>query len=249
MQHQTSIILCRPQHPGNIGSIARAMCNFSFTNLILVSPPTDWRTHDDLLHMSNGYIEPLDNAIVVDSLADVQNRCSRLIAFTRRIGEKRPVHGELQDLKGSVFHMDQPQHFGFVFGNERTGLLSEELDYCDTLYSIATSQERGSLNLAVSAAIVMYEIALCLNKTEVYADGSSAKPITVVSHMECQKRALEIIDTLDMTDVFQRGKDQRGISQRYVHRMLSRASLTHFESNWIKKMVLILRPFVRKTPK
>jgi len=244
MAHQTSIILCRPQHPGNIGSVARAMCNFSFTNLILVAPPVNWRMHDDLLYMSNGYVEPLDNAMVVQSLGEVQGICSRIIGFTRRIGAKRPVHGELQDLKQSVMNTNQPQHFGFVFGNERTGLLSHELEFCDTLYSIATSKDKGSLNLAVSSAVVMYEIAIALQNTDVHADGSPAKPIAVISHLDCQKRASEIIETLDMTDVFDKGKDNRERSLRYIQTMLSRASLTPFESNWIKKMVLRIRPFI-----
>ena len=247
MKHQTSIILCRPQQTGNIGSVARAMCNFSFANLILVAPPVNWRTHDDLLYMSNGYVEPLDNAIVVQSLEEVQNICSRLIGFTRRIGSKRPVHGELQDLKKNIVDTSQPQHFGFVFGNERTGLLSNELEFCDTLYSIATSKDKGSLNLAVSTAVVMYEIAIALQNTDVHADGTTAKPISIVNHLECQKRASEIIETLDLTDVFDKGKDNRDRSLRYVRMMLSRASLSRFESNWIKKMVLRIRPYI--TPK
>ena len=245
MKHQTSIILCRPQHPGNIGSVARAMCNFSFENLILVAPPVDWRMHGDLLYMSNGYVEPLDNAMVVQSLEEVQSICSRLIGFTRRIGEKRPVHGELQDLKQAIINTSQPQHLGFVFGNERTGLLSQELEFCDTLYSIATSKDRGSLNLAVSTAVVMYEIAIALQSTDVHADGSNVKPIAIVSHLESLKRASEIIETLDMTDVFNKGKDNRERSLRYVQTMLSRASLTPFESNWIKKMVLRIRPYIK----
>ena len=245
MTHQTSIILCRPQHPGNIGSVARAMCNFSFANLILVDPPSGWRIHGDLLYMSNGYVEPLDNAMVVQSLEEVQNICSRLIGFTRRIGAKRPVHGELQDLKQTIINTSQPQHLGFVFGNERTGLLSQELEFCDTLYSIATSKDRGSLNLAVSTAVVMYEIAIALQNTDVHADGSTAKPISIVSHLESLERASEIIETLDMTDVFDKGKDNRERSLRYVQTMLSRASLTPFESNWIKKMVLRIRPYIK----
>ena len=69
-------------------------------------------------------------------------------------------------------------------------------------------------------------------------------PIAVVSHLDCQKRASEIIETLDMTDVFDKGKDNRERSLRYIQTMLSRTSLTPFESNWIKKMVLRIRPFI-----
>ena len=247
MSHQISIVLCRPQQPGNIGSIARAMCNFSFSKLILVSPPKEWRQSEELLYMSNGYIEPLDNAIVISDLSELQNHCSRFIGFTRRIGEKRPVHGELQDLRQHVIETEQPQHYGLLFGNERTGLLADELLFCDTLYSIATSKDQGSLNLAISTSIVMYEMALALQNTAVYADGSTAGPISVVSTLECQKRAVDIIETLDITDVFRRGKDNKMSSIRYLQRILSRASLTPFELNWIKKMALRIRPFVRST--
>lgn len=249
MSHQVSIVLCRPQNTGNIGSIARAMCNFSFSKLILVQPPENWRQSDALLTMSNGYFAPLDQALVVDSLQEIQFICSRLIGFTRRIGEKRPIHGELQDLKESIRQIQQPQHFGLVFGNERTGLLAEELDFCDTLYSIATSKELGSLNLAVASSIVMYEIALELQRTDVHADGSSLKATPIVSHVECIQRAQDIVETLGITDVFEKGKDQKDISLRYVQKVLQRASLTPFESNWIKRMVMRLRPFLSETSK
>ena len=100
------------------------------------------------------------------------------------------------------------------------------------------------MNLAVSSTVVMYEIAIALQNTDVHADGSTVKPIAVVSHLDCQKRAAEIIGTLDMTDVFDKGKDNRERSLRYIQTMLSQASLTPFESNWIKKMVLRIRPFI-----
>lgn len=246
MSHQVSIVLCRPQNAGNIGSIARAMCNFSFSNLILVQPPENWRQSDALLTMSNGYFTPLDDVLVVDSMEEIQSICSRLIGFTRRIGEKRPIHGELQDLKTAIQQIQQPQHFGLVFGNERTGLLAEELEFCDTLYAIATSKEFGSLNLAVATAIVMYEVALELQKTDVHADGTSLKPIPIVSQTECIQRAQEIVDTFGLTDVFEKGKDQKEVSIRYVQKVLQRASLTPFESNWIKRMVMRIRPFLSK---
>ena len=103
MPSLSAIILCRTQHPGNIGSISRAMANFGFTRLILVDPPQGWRQDHDLLNMSNGYIEKLEDILVVDSLAELSGEFGGLIGFTRRAGANRPVLGELEDL--SLIHI------------------------------------------------------------------------------------------------------------------------------------------------
>ena len=58
------------------------------------------------------------------------------------------VLGELEDAVAQVVETKQPERFGLVFGNERTGLSKEELAHRD-FYTIATTKEHGSLNLAM----------------------------------------------------------------------------------------------------
>ena len=248
MTSSAAIILCRPQHPGNIGSVARAMANFDFERLILLTPPAGWREHHDLLNMSNGYTKWLDNALVIDDLQEVSSLFSGLIGFTRRGGSHRPVIGELQDAVAQIAETNQPERFGLVFGNERTGLSQQELAHCDSLYTIATSQEFGSLNLAMATAVVMYQLAQQTNAVRPYADGTALLPQTLISMKEASQRTAEILDTLSITHVFKPGKDQRHNAEVYLRKILTRARLTSFESNWIKRMIMRLRPYIRSQP-
>ncbi len=244
----STIVLCRPQQPGNIGSISRVMANFGFTQLVLVQPPDNWRSHHDLLNMSNGYTECLDNAIVVNSLGDLANQYGGLIGFTRRAGAHRPIIGELHQAIEQVAETNQAERFGLVFGNERTGLSQEELSHCDSLYTIASTQESGSLNLAMAVGVVMYQLAKAVDSIHPHADGTDLRPQPLISTSEVTQRTNEILDTLSITNVFKPGKDQRHHAEVYLRKILMRARLTSFESTWLQRMNMRLRPYIRTKP-
>ncbi len=240
-----TIILCRPQHPGNIGSISRVMANFGFTRLVLVSPPSGWRQDHDLLNMSNGYIEKLEEIQVIDSLQELDGQFAGLIGFTRRAGSNRPILGELEDAVTQVVETKQPERFGLVFGNERTGLSTEELAHCDSLYTIATTKEHGSLNLAMATGVVMYQLAHAAKSIQPYADGSDLKPEPLISTNEVNRRSNELLDTISQTGIFENGKDQRSHAEVYLRKILMRARLTRFESRWLQRMTMRLQASLR----
>lgn len=243
-----SVVLCRPQHAGNIGSVSRAMANFGFKRLFLVGPPPGWRNDDALLHMANGYTDCLDRAIVVDDLAELDDHLAGLIGFSRRAGTLRPIRGDLQDAVDHICETGSPERFGLVFGNERTGLSNDELKRCDSLYTIASTRSHGSLNVAMAASVVMHQLSRQAGVITPNADGSDAQPIEIISAREASRRASEILDTLDITRVFRPGKDRREDSEVYLRHMLMRARLSPFESNWLKRMSRRLRPYLRDDP-
>jgi tRNA/rRNA methyltransferase len=249
MSSLSAIILCRPQQPGNIGSISRSMANFGFTQLVLVSPPTGWRQDNDLLNMSNGYTEMLDNALVVNNLGELEHQYGGLIGFTRRAGVHRSVIGELQQAIEQISETKQAHRFGLVFGNERTGLSKEELSHCDSLYTIATTQAHGSLNLAMAVGVVMYQLARELDSIQPHADGTDLKPQPLISTTEVSQRTNEILDTLSRTNVFRPGKDQRQHAEIYLRKILMRARLTSFESSWLQRMNMRVRTHLHTTEK
>ena len=224
------------------------MANFGFRKLFLVGPPPGWRDDDALLNMANGYTDCLDRAVVVDDLAGLDDHLSGLIGFSRRAGAHRPIRGDLQDAVGHICETQRPELIGLVFGNERTGLLNEELRHCDSLYTIASTHSHGSLNVAMAAGVVMYELSCQAGVIAPHADGSDAQPVQIISALEATRRANEILDTLSLTKVFRPGKDRREDSEVYLRRMLMRARLSPFESNWLKRMSMRLRPYLRDEP-
>lgn len=241
MSSLSAIILCRTQHPGNIGSISRAMANFGYSRLVLVDPPEGWRQDHDLLNMSNGYIDKLESILVVNSLAELSEEFGGLIGFTRRAGSNRPVLGELEDAVAQIVETKQPKRFGLVFGNERTGLSTEELAHCDSLYTIATTKEHGSLNLAMAAGVVMYQLANAAKSIQPHADGSDLKPEPLIATSEVNQRTNELLDTISQTGIFDNGKDQRSHAEVYLRKILMRARLTGFESRWLQRMSMRLQ--------
>ena len=107
----------------------------------MVQPPDGWRTDHELLNMSNGYTECLDNALIIDNLGELSDDYSGLIGFTRRAGAHRPIIGELQQAIDQVVETQQPEKFGLVFGNERTGPLSSRtLSLRFSLYHLNNSR-------------------------------------------------------------------------------------------------------------
>ena len=62
------IVLIDPSHPGNIGSVARAMKNMALSDLILVRPRSF--PHPESVALAAGADDILTNARVVDSVAE-----------------------------------------------------------------------------------------------------------------------------------------------------------------------------------
>ena len=76
------VILVNTQHPGNIGSTARAMLTMGLTELVLVSP--DRYPHPQARMTAANAIDVLDRAQVVPSLADAIVGCSWVVASSAR---------------------------------------------------------------------------------------------------------------------------------------------------------------------
>ena len=120
------------------------MANFGYDHLVLVRPPDRWRENDELQRLANGYVQALENAIVVESLAELVHSYSGLIGFTRRSGSRRPILGNVDDAAEHLCSVVSTRQIGLVFGNERTGLTQSEIECCDSLYTIETTEKSGS---------------------------------------------------------------------------------------------------------
>ena len=66
IKNQIDIVLVETSHPGNIGSVARAMKTMGLKNLILVNPK-EFPTKEALILSGNAQ-DVIEEAIVVDTL-------------------------------------------------------------------------------------------------------------------------------------------------------------------------------------
>src|SRR5258708_14134501 len=76
------IVLIDPSHPGNIGSVARAMKNMALTDLVLVRPRSF--PHAEANALAAGADDILSGARIVGSVAEAISDCGFIAVTTSR---------------------------------------------------------------------------------------------------------------------------------------------------------------------
>lgn len=152
----TTFILVRPQHPGNIGSAARALANFGFRSLRLVQPRVA-PDHEDAIRLAVGGRAVLRAARTYPDLAAALRGCHFAIGTSRRRGKDRTLH-TLATLHERIPQLEARQRIAVVFGSEEHGLHNDELAQCHDVVTIPSHDECPSLNLSHAVAVVAYEL-------------------------------------------------------------------------------------------
>ena len=156
------------QTPGNVGTIARAMKNFGFEELLLVDPPEldpDGEAYGFAGHAREDVL-PNAREITFDHLVERYHTigCTAVTNRDDRNHVRFPFStpAELADRLPTV---EAPT--ALVFGRERVGLTNEELARIDEICSIPANAEYPVLNLGQAATITLYELRdLTLEETQ-----------------------------------------------------------------------------------
>jgi tRNA/rRNA methyltransferase len=157
MTHKFSIILVRPQLGENIGLVARAMGNFGFSDLRIVSPRDPWpNTSAENASVGAGAI--IKKARVFPSLEGATKDLHYTLCATAR---DRSLKKERLSLKESTRALGAlpTQSVGLVFGPEQAGLTNEEISVTNESFFIPTSPGLRSLNLSHSVLVCLYELS------------------------------------------------------------------------------------------
>ncbi|WP_058835028.1 RNA methyltransferase [Luteimonas abyssi] len=204
------IVLVGTQHPGNIGSAARAMKTMGLHRLALVAPQRF--PHADAEAMAAGAGDVLADASVHDTLAEAVADCRWVVGCTAR--DRRIALEQLapRDAAPRLLAEAGEGVVAVVFGRERTGLENHELQLCHAAVHIPANPDYSSLNLAQAVQVLAYELRLCL----LAADGGRT-PVAVpvptrterreppASHAELEGFFGQLADTLDAID-FHKGR-------------------------------------------
>lgn len=151
------VILVEPKNEGNVGAVARAMRNFGVSDLVLVNP---CRIGPEARRRAMHGVEVLEAAKTVASLQAAVRGAGILVGtsgietrsekhFSRIAIDPRDLGMRVAPVKGTV---------ALAFGREDFGLLEDELERCDLLVKVPTTEEYPILNLSHAAAIVLYEL-------------------------------------------------------------------------------------------
>ena len=163
------VILDRPAHGGNIGAAARAMGTMGLSRLRLVSPRQF--PHEDAVQFAVGYTEILDRAELFTDLSRAVADLNFLVATSNRPrGQRHTVCTPRQLAQELPSILAWPgTEVGLLFGTERTGLETVDLERADRICNIPTAGGKGSLNLGQAVMVVVYEILLGLSGGESFA--------------------------------------------------------------------------------
>ena len=214
------VVLVGTQHPGNIGSAARAMKTMGLGRLLLVAPE---RFPDrDAYALSAGANDVLDRAEVHATLADALADCRLVIATTAR--QRTVPMPELSPREGAqrVIEAQATGEVALVFGRERTGLENEELQLCHAAICIQANPDYSSLNLAAAVQVVAYEWRMAMLSRQAPAPVAAFDPDDLpADHAQLESFFSHLGGFLDDID-FHKGKSPDMVTQR-LRRLFLRA--------------------------
>jgi TrmH family RNA methyltransferase len=156
MTAKVRIVLIDPSHPGNIGSVARAMKNMALTDLVLVRPRCF--PHAESVALAAGADDILNHARVVESLDEAIGDAHFVAATTSRPRSYYWEFSTPREIAGRIVGLPDDSRAALLFGSERYGLGTEDLNHCNVLVRIPANPEYCSLNLAMSVQLLAYEI-------------------------------------------------------------------------------------------
>lgn len=153
------VVLVGTQHPGNIGSAARALKTMGLSRLALVAP--ERYPHPDAIALAAGADDVLAAASLHATLAEAVADCRLVLGCTarsRRIA--LPEQGPREAAATLLAEAGQGTEVALVFGRERTGLDNDELQLCHGAVHIPANPGYGSLNLAAAVQVLSYELRM-----------------------------------------------------------------------------------------
>lgn len=219
------VVLVSPRNPLNIGAVARAMANFGFSRLSVVSP---YEPHWREARSAVGAPQLLANAQQTTSLADALRDCTLVLGtgtLTHRKAEQPVVRlDELAPLVEREFHGGG--QIAVVFGPEKHGLTREDLSYCHVLVEIPTDVHQPSMNLGQAAAVCLYELATRIGLSTA-GSGTAEDRInrdTPVTETEHPRNASEAAPTSANLDILAGLIEEAMVAAKYSPQMMQQAN-------------------------
>lgn len=152
-------VLFKPQLAENIGACARALKNFNFSKLKIVSPKISF-PNEKVFATSVGAKDIINSSKVYNNFEDAIKNINCVIATSSRIRKKNFKHLPLSELRKINFK----QKIAIVFGPEASGLTNNELSYANYVIKLPTNNKFQSLNLSHCVILLCHEIFKILNK-------------------------------------------------------------------------------------
>jgi len=151
------IVLVEPEHPGNVGSAARALFTMGMSQLVVVNPACD-PCADEALALAHSAADVIRNMRVVSRLEEALADTVFSVGTTRRTRRVAyPVFNPAEAVQ-QIKERGHDAPAAIVFGRESSGLTNPELALCSIQSTIPVATENHSLNLAQAVLVYCNEL-------------------------------------------------------------------------------------------
>lgn len=247
------IVLVEPSGSANIGFVARNMKNFGFKHLILFNPQCeiDSDSRKYAMHARKDVLEKaqiihlnkekeITREFYLKKFKKFLEQFDFVIGTSGKVSTFRNIKRMpylVDELDISSLTPSEKTKIGLIFGRESIGLYNEEIDLCDILLRIPTSDDYTALNLSHAVSIVLFTI---FKKIRVIRKGN------VITSTREQRETLysriwEVLSKLE----FKKNVDKNIV--RTFKNILGRAFSSMKEVNLLLSLFLRIEGFIRRT--
>lgn len=222
-------VLVDTSHPGNIGAVARAMKNMGLSDLVLVSPREF--PHPEATARASGADDLLGRARVCATLEEAIADCGLVLATTARTREQHHRVFEVREAAARVVAEARAGSgaVAVVFGTERFGLSNEHLLKAQALLRIPANPEYESLNIAMAAQLIAYEIRMAGRE----APQAVEREVPLATPAEMERLYVHLEEVMDEVGFRDRTQGGRSLMGR-IRRLFNRAELDANEANILR---------------
>ena len=222
-----NIVLVETSHPGNIGSVARAMKTMGLSRLSLVNPK-DFPS-GDANALSGNARDVLDAAIIYPNLdAAIKESTFVYATSARNRSINWPTVNPDEAADRILDQVAGNKEISIIFGREDRGLTNEELQLANFHLEIPANPDYPVLNIAMSVQIVTYELFKNRNTSHDrewrdYPEINSEDLQRLIDHFVETSIDLEMIDPKNPSQIIAR-----------IKRMFSRLQPDSMEGNYLR---------------
>lgn len=172
----------------NLGALARVAANFGPCHLVLSDPHThDFRRAETLAVGAESVLEKL---AVAASLPEALGPVVYAVGTTSRPAPKRQAPLSPEDGIAKLVEHAARGRVALVLGGEKRGLSDDELSHCHDTIVIPTSVEQPSMNVAQSAAVLLYLWSRASKGRPATPANAEGAPLALVQALESKMSAV-----------------------------------------------------------
>ncbi len=200
------------------------MKNMALSDLVLVRPRSF--PHAEANALAAGADDVLSGARIVESVAEAISDCAFIAGTTSR---PRSYYWEFttpRDVAVRVMKLAPDNRCALLFGSERYGLATEDLNHCNVLVRIPANPEYCSLNLAMSVQLLSYELFMAREQPQSHTQlEQPLAPSGDVEHFYTHLH--QVMNEIDF-------EDRTGHLMERMRRLFNRAQLDRNELNILR---------------